>query len=88
MHFPCFIIEINSRLRRTLNNSTFQFRRVLSILSLIADEVEFHALEKQYKVNVGGMNVFNYLAFCDDVYELAKLNKLDWRDIILLYVDW
>ncbi|XP_063691984.1 uncharacterized protein LOC134824170 [Bolinopsis microptera] len=54
-----------------------QFRRVLSILSLIADEVEFHALEKQYKVNVGGMNVFNYLAFCDDIYDIAKLNKLD-----------
>lgn len=54
-----------------------QFRRVLSILSLIADELEFHSLEEQYKVNVGGMNVFNYLAFCDDIYAIAKLNKLD-----------
>ena len=59
------------------NQFLFQFRRVLSILSLIADEVEFHALEEQYKVNVGGMNVFNYLAFCDDIYAIAKLDKLD-----------
>lgn len=54
-----------------------QFQRVLSVLCLIADEVEFHALEEKYKVNVGGMDVFNYLAFCDDIYDIAKLNKLD-----------
>jgi len=57
-----------------------QFRRVLSVLSLavnIADEVEYHALEQKYSVNVGGMTVFNYLAFCDDIYGIAKLDKLD-----------
>jgi len=52
-----------------------QFRRVLCILCWITDELEFHALEEQYKVRVGGMNVFNYLAFCDDINAIVKTDS-------------
>ncbi|XP_077982616.1 uncharacterized protein LOC144437541 [Glandiceps talaboti] len=58
--------------------SRSQFRRVLSELELnsLVSEREFQLLYEQFHVKIGDKDDVNYIAFCDAIYPLAKL---EWR---------
>ncbi|XP_022079913.1 uncharacterized protein LOC110973400 [Acanthaster planci] len=55
--------------------SQSQFRRVLSELELgsLVNETEFQVLYKKFDVKVGGKDDINYIAFCDTIYQMAKI---------------
>ena len=57
--------------------SQSQFRRVLNELNLanlVTNEQEWVALNQKFFVDVGGRDDFNYIAFCDAIYELANFD--------------
>ncbi|XP_002741846.1 uncharacterized protein LOC100373451 [Saccoglossus kowalevskii] len=58
--------------------SRSQFRRVLTELELssMVNEREFQILYKKYDVKIGDKDDVNYIAFCDNIYELAHF---EWR---------
>jgi Ca2+-binding EF-hand superfamily protein len=55
--------------------SQSQFRRVLSELELgsLVNETEFQVLYKKFDVKIGGKDDINYIAFCDIIYKMAKI---------------
>lgn len=56
--------------------SQSQFHRVLSELELgsLLSEQEFRVIFGKFKVRIGGKDDVNYIAFCDTVYELARID--------------
>lgn len=55
--------------------SRSQFRRVLSELELgsLVNETEFQVLYQKFDVKVGGKDDMDYIAFCDVIYKMAKI---------------
>ena len=55
--------------------SRSQFRRVLSELELnsLVSEQEFELLWTKFDVKIGGKDDVDYLAFCEMIYTLAKI---------------
>lgn len=59
--------------------SRFQFHRVLSELELgsLLSEQEFRVIFSKFKVRIGGKDDVNYIAFCDTVYEMARIEPFN-----------
>jgi hypothetical protein len=56
------------------NVSQNQFRRVLNDLSLasVVHDSELNALMKKFCIKIGTRNDFNYVSFCDNIYEAGS----------------